>query len=103
MAALALRDEHSTLARMQIREPQPKNLAAARPVKQHRFDHRPVPVGAQRIEQRVDLIGGQDPRQRARHPHQRRRVPGTTLPAVRQTPRTGFAVTPTSPPANRYT
>ena len=54
------------------REPQPQHLAPAQPGQQHRQHHRPVPVRMQRADQLVRLLRRQDPRQRPRHPHQRR-------------------------------
>ena len=88
VAALALGDEHPPLGDPQVLQPQPEDLAAAQPAEHHRRDHRPVPVGAQRGGQRVDLRRGQDPRQPPGPPGQRhpltRPLP---LPPGRQTPR----------------
>jgi hypothetical protein len=71
MAALALGDEHPLLARMHIGQPQAKYLAAAQPAQQHRLDHRPVPVRAQRGQEHVRLAWVDHPRQRPRRPDQR--------------------------------
>ncbi len=49
--------------RADVTQSQPEDLAAAQPAQHHRGDHRPVPVGAQRSGQGVDLGRGQDPRQ----------------------------------------
>jgi hypothetical protein len=42
VAPLALGDEHATLPGPEVRQVQPKHLAAAQPAQQHRLDHRPV-------------------------------------------------------------
>jgi hypothetical protein len=54
-ATLALGGEYSPCRHLQIGQPQPEHLAAAQPAQHHRFGHRPVPVGAQRRQQRADL------------------------------------------------
>ncbi len=70
MAALALGDEQRTVRHPDVLEPQPEDLAAPQPAQQHRQDHRPVPVRPQRVEERPDLLRGEDPRQRPGHPDQ---------------------------------
>jgi len=63
---LAVRHEDLVLARPQILEAKPQHLTAPQAAQQHGLDHGPVPVGAQCRQQRVHLIGRQDPRQRPR-------------------------------------
>lgn len=70
MPTLALSDEQPTLGHPQVLHPQPEDLAATQPTEHHRRDHRPVPVGAQRAGQRVDLDRRQDPRQPPDPPRQ---------------------------------
>ena len=88
------RDRSSRRPRTSQRRSPPSSIAN---------DHRPVPVRAQRADQRVDLGRRQDLRQRPRHPHQRHR-PDVADPAggVAKPRGTGFAVTGVSPRATRY-
>ena len=72
VAALALGDEQPPLRGADVLQAQPEDLAASQATEQHRSDHGPVPVRAQRRGEGVDLDRGQDPRQRpSRRPHQR--------------------------------
>ncbi|MEZ5383478.1 MAG: hypothetical protein R2754_16970, partial [Microthrixaceae bacterium] len=71
MTAHAIGDEHTPFTRADVLEPQPENFAATQPAKQHRVDHRPVPVLAQRRTEPVNLSGVDHPRQRARSTNQR--------------------------------
>ena len=82
MAALAVGDEHPPLAETQVLEPQPEHLAAAQPTQQHRLHDRPVPLGAQRRHQRLDLGRLQDPRQSAHPAHQRHHTPPAAMAAL---------------------
>ncbi len=63
MPTLAVGHEDLVLARAQILHAQSEHLAAPQAPEEHGLDHGPVPVRAQRGEQRVHLIGRQDPRQ----------------------------------------
>src|SRR6266516_1588296 len=56
------------LAGADIDQVQPEDLAAAQPAEQHRLDHRLVPVGPQRTDERVSLVGVDHSRQGARRP-----------------------------------
>jgi hypothetical protein len=71
MTALAFHHDQPPVSDLHVLEPQPQHLAAAQPRQQHRHHHGAVPVGAQRAKQPVRLGWLQDPRQGARHPHQR--------------------------------
>jgi len=61
VSALAFGDEHSPLAETQIGELQPEHFAAAEPSEDHGLGHGPVPLGAQRTHERLDLIGVENP------------------------------------------
>ncbi len=89
VTTLAVGDEDATLGHPQVLQPQPEHLAAAQPAQQHRGDHGPVPVGAQRPGEGVDLGRGQNPRQRAsRGADQWHALGGAaSLPTGGQTPR----------------
>ena len=64
----AFGDEHPPLAQSQIGEPQPEHLAAPEAAEHHGLGHGPVPLGAQRAHERLDLVGVEDPGQpAARH------------------------------------
>ena len=84
VAALALGDEHRPFGHLDVRQPQSEHLTTAQAAQHHGEDHGPVPVGAHRTDQRVDVAGRQDLRQRARHPHQGHRPDPTTTPAGRE-------------------
>ena len=71
MPALTFGDEKPSLAWVHVTEPQPEHLAATQPAEQHGLHHGPVPVRAQGGHERVDLVRGQDPRQRPRPADQR--------------------------------
>jgi hypothetical protein len=86
VAAFALGDEHPPLTRTDVLKAQPEDLATAEPPQQHRFDHRPIPVGAQRRDQRVDLVGVDHTGQGAWRSDQRHPAHGTLAGAAhRQT------------------
>jgi hypothetical protein len=88
MTALAVSDEHSAFGDPQVLQPQPEDLAAAQPAEHHRGHHRPIPMGAQRGEQRINLARFEDPRQRPPGADQRHALAWTLpLPPGRQTPR----------------
>ena len=89
MAALALGDEHPTLAHPQVLEAQPEHLTAAQ-------------GGAQDCDELVHRGRLEDAGQQLRCAHQRCR-PAVVPPARRVSrPRgTGLVVTPASPPASR--
>ena len=55
MAAFAFGDEQAPFTNPQIAEAETEDFAAAEPAEDHREDHRPVPIGAQRGDQPVDL------------------------------------------------
>ncbi len=55
MAALAFGDEQRPIRDAHIAQAQAEDLAAAQPTQHHRQDHRPVPMGAQRRQQRGHL------------------------------------------------
>ena len=61
MTALALSDEDPPGRDLQVAQSQTQDLTAAQPTQHHRLHHRPVAVGAQRRQQRVDLARIQDP------------------------------------------
>ena len=71
MAALAFSDEHPPLAEPQIAQAKTEDLAAPQAAEHHGLGHGPVPLGAQRSHQRVDLVGVEDPGQPAHAAHQR--------------------------------
>ncbi len=65
-AALAREHEQSPLAGINVLKPQSQHLAAPQPRQQHRQHDRPIPLRAQRAQQRVDLHRREHPRQRLR-------------------------------------
>jgi hypothetical protein len=71
MAAFALGDEQSPRGHLQVCQPQPEDFAAAQSAQHHRLGHRPVPVGAQRRQQCIDLRWFEDARQRPWGAYQR--------------------------------
>jgi len=88
MAALALADEHPPLPDVQIFQTQSEDLAAAQPTQHRREHHRPVPLPAQRSEQRIHLARHEDARKGAGRAHQRNTLSGPLpFPPGRQTPR----------------
>ncbi len=70
MSALALSDQHPPLAEAQIGEPQPEHLAAPQPSEHHGLGHGPIPLGAQRTHERLDLVGVEDPGKPAHSSHE---------------------------------
>ena len=71
MTALALGDEDPPLAETEVFEPQPQHLATPKAAEQHGLGHGPVPIGAQRLHERFDLVGVQDARQTPHPAHER--------------------------------
>jgi hypothetical protein len=69
--ALALGDEDPPLAQTKVLESEPQHLATAQAAEQHGLGHGPVPIGAQRRHQRLDLVGVQDARQAPHPAHER--------------------------------
>ena len=70
VAALALSDEHPPLAEAQVAQAKAEDLAAPQTAEHHGLGHGPVPLGAQRSHERVDLVGVEDPGQPAHAAHQ---------------------------------
>lgn len=88
MSALAAGDEHPPGGDLHIGQPQPEDFAAAQPSQHHRLDHGPIPPGAQRGQQGVDLCRFQDPGQCPAGAYQRHPLPRPLpLPPGRQPPR----------------
>ncbi len=89
VAALAVGDEHPPLTEAEVFEAQAEHLAATQPTQQHRLHDRPVPLGVQRVEQRLHLGRRQDPRQSSHPAHQRHNTPSAAMTALarRQPPR----------------
>ena len=81
VSALAFSDQHPPLAEAQIAETQPEHLAAPQAAQHHGLGHGPVPLGAQRSHERVDLVGVEDPGQPA-HPAHQRQAPAAARPAL---------------------
>jgi hypothetical protein len=75
VSALALGDQHPPLAEPQVAESQTEHLAAPQPSEHHGLGHGPVPLGAQRSHERLDLVGIEDPGQSAHPAHERQAPP----------------------------
>ena len=71
MTALALGDEHPPLTQAQVAKSEPEDLATPEASQDHRLDHGPVALGAQLAEERIDVIGVEDPRQAPHAAHER--------------------------------
>ena len=102
VAALALGDEQRALADLDVGQAQSEDLAAAQAAEDHGKDHGPVPVGAQRTDQGVDVAG-----ERIFGRVRGTRTSGTvrTRPPRRRVESpfgTGFVSTGVSPRATRY-
>ncbi len=70
-APLAVGDEHPPLTEADVFEAEAEHLAATQPAQHHGVDHGPVPLGAKRFHQGVDLGGTQYPGQRRLGAHER--------------------------------
>ncbi len=81
VATLSLGDEHRTFGDLDVGQPETEHLAAPQTAEHHGEDHGPIPMGAHRPDQCVDLAGRENLRQRPGHPHQRHRQDPTTTPA----------------------
>jgi hypothetical protein len=66
----AMKTRHSPRRRSSSRSPE--HLATPQTAEQHGLGHGPVPIGAQRRHERLDLVGVQDARQSPHPAHQRR-------------------------------
>ena len=77
MAALAVGDEQPTFTPTNVLQPETEDFAAAQPGEQHRVDHRPIPILAQRRDQLDDLVVIEDLRQMPDRSHQRDHPPIT--------------------------
>ena len=103
MSALAVCNEDPPLTETQILEPEPEHLAAPQTAQQHRLGHGPVPLGAQRRHERLDLAEIQDPRQ-APHTTHKRCATFTSVPVApgwAGQRGTGLVTTPASPRTTR--
>ena len=90
-------------ADLDVGQPQPEHLAAAQAAEHHGEDHGPVPMGAQRTNQCVDVTGREDLRQASGAPAPAGTV--RTRPPRRRVESpcgTGFVSTVVSPRATRY-
>ena len=76
VTTLALGDEHPSLSDPEVLQSQTEHLTPAQTAELHRGDHRPVPVGPQHGDERVDLGRGQEPEQASGPPGQRHPCPG---------------------------
>ena len=102
MSALAVGNEDPPLTETQILEPEPEHLAAPQTAQQHRLGHGPVPLGAQRRHERLDLVEIQDPRQSPHTTHKGApRSPRCRLRRVGRPRGTGLVTTPASPRMTR--
>ena len=82
---------HSPRRRSESRRPE--HLAAPEPSEHHGLGHGPVPLGAQRAHERLDLVGVEDPGQPA-HPAHERQTASAARAALAggDAPGTGLAV-----------
>ena len=55
VAALALSNEHSAFAYLEVFKPQSQDLATPQTTKDHSLDHRPIPLGPQCGEKPINL------------------------------------------------
>ncbi len=55
MAALALSNEHSAFANLEVFKAQSQDLATPQTTKDHGLDHRPIPLGSQCGEKPINL------------------------------------------------
>ena len=63
MAALAVRDEQPAFTPTDVRQSQAEDFATAQTGEQHRVDHRPIPIRAQRLNELDDVVVIEDARQ----------------------------------------
>ena len=77
MAALAIRDEQPAFTPTDVLEAQAEDFATPQPGEQHRVDHRPIPILAQRRDELDDVVVIEDLRQMPDRANQRDHPPVT--------------------------
>ena len=77
MAALAIRDEQPSFTPTDVLKSQAEDLATPQTGEQHRVDHRPIPILAQRRDQLDDVVVIEDLRQMPDRSNQRDHPPIT--------------------------
>jgi hypothetical protein len=75
MTTLAISDEQPALTPTHVRQAQAEDLATPQPGEQHRIDHRPIPILAQRRHELDEVVVIEDPRQVSDRANQRDHPP----------------------------